>query len=68
MKDFNWDQFFFRLTVVLSVVIGLIGVFLDFDSNQFLDSIIFGFLLCGGVWIIYFCIRWIYRGLKIKKG
>ena len=64
MKNLNWHQFFFRLTVVLSVAIGIIGGFVLYDMDPSPGAVVFGLLLSGGVWIIYFCIRWIYRGLK----
>ena len=64
MKSLNWHKFFFRLTVVLSVAIGIRGVYVVSEQYDILQGIVAGVVFCGVVWIIYFCIRWIFRGLK----
>lgn len=49
---------------MLSVAIGLIAVFIISEEYDFLQGILAGVVYCGVVWVIYFCIRWIYLGLK----
>ena len=68
MKKLNWHPFFFRLTIVISLIIGLI-VFLNIYSenpslDKFVPGVVLGGFVAGIVWVAYFCFRWIYHGLN----
>ena len=60
--NWNWSRFFFRLTVIISIIGFLIGGFLIGWGHDF--SLIVGILLGGLVWVIYFVVRWLIRGLR----
>ena len=49
---------------MLSVAIGIRSVYVVSEQYDILQGIVAGVVFCGVVWIIYFCIRWIFRGLK----
>ncbi len=69
---YNWHTFFKRLTIVISIVsILAIGIWItvefptDFHPiiSFFLAAIIIGCPVAIGIWIVFFVIRWIIRGL-----
>ena len=62
----NWKKFFFRLTVIISFIVAFV-VFLIWVNNWdpygkvALFYAIFAFIC---VWILYFGIKWVVKGLK----
>lgn len=66
MNILNWRKFFFRLTVVISVVGGIVsGSFAYHDGENFY----FPYMIAGclGVWIVYWIVKWLLKGLGILK-
>ena len=71
----NIQEGFKRLTAVLSVILGIIIIFVYYDPE---GSIAFAWALmaAASVWILYFMIKYIVRGFRsdatkrdrIKKG
>ena len=71
---YNWNKFFFRLTVVVSIIVCIIithsGSWKRSIGPSYktvdLDSFLRGLLGAFIVWALYFAIRWIYKGLNQK--
>jgi hypothetical protein len=67
MKFINWKKGFFRLTLVLSVLLGIfagINAEIDGSSGVFLQAFL-GFF--GLTWLIYFAIGFVVRGFASKR-
>ena len=77
--EYNWDKFFLRLTIVVSIIAFVIMVIVaqtywikwTFDPSYLSSHIeywvthsLYGLVGAGCVWGIYFTIRWICLGLK----
>lgn len=63
----NWDRFFFRLTIVVSVIPLFLGVLILMmlgNSDGVELAVIIGLIPFGLLWILYYAIRWIVHGLK----
>lgn len=66
----NWHEFFKRLTIVTSILIIPITVIVCEATDRWVwwvntgVYIVIGLLNAIIVWILYFLIRWIVRGLK----
>ena len=73
MSTHNWKSFFFRLTVVISIEIAFsfFAVIPTIeDMNRYTDwSFTFGAVvtIVVSIWILYFGIRWSYKGLIHKS-
>ena len=73
---YNWHIFFKRLTIVVSILIVpitiIVGIINDYRSSWEADEWGFyiasyatlGCLFSIVVWILYFLIRWVVRGLQ----
>ncbi|RKU36459.1 hypothetical protein C6496_13500 [Candidatus Poribacteria bacterium] len=76
---YNWDQFFLRLTIVVSAIAFIVMVivaqtywikwrfdpsYLGIRIQYWVEHGLYGLLGAGCVWGIYFTIRWICLGLK----
>jgi len=68
MKAINWKKGFFRLTLVLSILLGFYGVagFIDGILSNSWDAFFIGFVSFGLIWLIYFVIGFIVRGFTEK--
>ena len=73
----NWKVFWFRLTLVISIIAYIVSALYILASeseyaNPWQDALISSIAVSAIVWImyfvirwiLYFAIRWIYRGLK----
>ena len=66
----NWHEFFKRFTIVTSILIIPITVIICDATDRYVWGTDMGNYICIGivntiiVWILYFLIRWIVRGLK----
>ena len=70
-KDLNWNKFFIRLTTLLSIIAFIIGFIIGAnpaspDENEDLFGLITGLFFAIPVWVLYFSICWIYKGLHNK--
>lgn len=62
-KDLNWKKFYIRLTVILSNPIAFIIGATTIDTVQVLESIVCGLVCAVFVWLIYFAVCWLVKGL-----
>ena len=58
VKHVNWKKGFFRLTLVLSIPLGLYGVagLIDGILSNSWDAFFIGFVSFGLIWLVYFLI------------
>lgn len=66
MQFINWEKGFFRLTLVLSV---LLGIFVGMeDTNSAFDFLIVFFTFFGLTWLVYFALRFTIKGFTDKRN
>ena len=65
----NWKKGFFRLTLVLSILLGLHGIlgFIDGIFSNSWNAFFIGFVGFGLIWLIYFVIGFVVRGFTTKN-
>ena len=74
---YNWDKFFLRLTIVLSVIVFISMTYIAHEHwidrwwgswhvhvENWMNSSLYGFLGAICVWGIYFIVRWVCSGLR----
>ena len=68
----NWKLFFLRITICVSILVGVVTgtLFHDAESNSSTTDVEhvlllgFGFFYgCAAVWIFYAMVRWVYSSL-----
>jgi len=67
-QNINWRKGFFRMTFVLSILLGLLGLFTGFILSSGPSLVLFVAVPFGFVWLLYFVVGFIVRGFSDKGG
>ena len=62
-KDLNWKKFYLRLTVILLNPIAFFIGATTIDTYNDLEYIVVGLVCAISVWVIYFAVCWLVKGL-----
>ena len=68
IKFINWKKGFFRLTLVLSVLLGIFAGIINAEVYDSGGAFLAGFFVFFGMtWLIYFAIGFVIRGFASKR-
>ena len=68
--QWNWRQFFIRLTGVVSVIAAVFTCIAGFIAQAYAEAVLASLIVFCGAWVVYgigwilwLCGRWVYTGL-----
>lgn len=67
MQYINWEKGFFRLTLALSVLLGIFAGMVD-STADFADFLIVFFTFFGLTWLVYFALRFTIKGFTDRRS
>ena len=66
MKSINWQKGVFRLTLVMSILLGLLVLCGAWTYHGWISGVLWGIILFSLVWLFYFVIAFIVKGFMDK--